>query len=142
MFAENSSWEDRYMQTILEVNGQKMPERITATRQAISGRLHDLEHDSDHHAERQQIENALGALSVLETINLHAQGDSDVAQQIKRLQQDSRDAQMRTMSRGHSSIWLMDSRQGTVGSLGRRRTISSRICRTRRTSGRAATLAT
>jgi hypothetical protein len=66
MFAENSSWEDRYMQTILEVSGQKMPERITATRQAISGRLHDLEHDSDHHAERQQIENALRALSVLE----------------------------------------------------------------------------
>ena len=66
MFAENSSWEDRYMQTILEVDGQKMPERITATREAISGRLHDLEHDSDHHAERQQIENALTALSVLE----------------------------------------------------------------------------
>src|SRR5476649_663334 len=66
MFAENSSWEDRYMQTILEVNGQKMPERITATRQAISGRLHDLEHDSDHHAEIHQIENALRALSVLE----------------------------------------------------------------------------
>jgi hypothetical protein len=66
MFAENSSWEDRYMQTILEVNGQQMPERITATRQAISGRLHDLEHDSNHHAERQQIENALRALSVLE----------------------------------------------------------------------------
>jgi hypothetical protein len=66
MFAEKSSWEDRYMQTILEVSGQKMPERITATRQAISGRLHDLEHDSDHHAERQQIENALRALSVLE----------------------------------------------------------------------------
>src|SRR5450755_5058757 len=66
MFAENSSWEDRYMQTIQEVNGQKMPERITATRQAISGRLHDLEHDSDHHAEGHQIENALRALSVLE----------------------------------------------------------------------------
>jgi hypothetical protein len=66
VFAENGSWEDRYMQTILEVNGQQMPERITATRQAISGRLHDLEHDSNHHAERQQIENALRALSVLE----------------------------------------------------------------------------
>jgi len=54
------------MQTILEVNGQKMPERITATRQAIIGRLRDLQHDSDHHAERDQIENALRALSVLE----------------------------------------------------------------------------
>jgi hypothetical protein len=27
--------------------------------------LHDLEHDSDHHVERYQIENALKALSVL-----------------------------------------------------------------------------
>jgi hypothetical protein len=60
------SWQERYMQTILEVNGQKMPERITATRQAIAGRLRDLEHDSDHHAERHQIENALRALSMLE----------------------------------------------------------------------------
>jgi hypothetical protein len=54
------------MQTILEVNGQKMPERIAATRAAIAGRLRDLEHDSDHHAERFQIENALRALAQLE----------------------------------------------------------------------------
>ena len=60
------NWEERYMQTIKEVNGQKMPERIAATRQAITGRLRDLEHDSDHHAERHQIENALRALSMLE----------------------------------------------------------------------------
>ena len=66
MSAENTSWEERYVQTILEVNGQKMPELITATRAAIAGRLHDLEHDSDHHAERHQIENALKALSQLE----------------------------------------------------------------------------
>jgi len=52
--------------------------------------------ESDREFSRlQQIENALGALSVLETINLHAQGDSDVAQQIKQLQQDSRNAQMK-----------------------------------------------
>jgi hypothetical protein len=66
MPAENTSWEERYLQTILEVNGQKMAERISATRAAIAGRLHDLEHDSDHHAERHQIENALRALSQLE----------------------------------------------------------------------------
>jgi hypothetical protein len=50
----------------LEVNGHKMPQRITATRQAISGRLRYLEHDSDHHSERYQIENALKGLSALE----------------------------------------------------------------------------
>ena len=66
MPAENTSWEERYLQTILEVNGQKMAERISATGAAIAGRLHDLEHDSDHHAERHQIENALRALSQLE----------------------------------------------------------------------------
>jgi hypothetical protein len=66
MFAENPGWQELYLQTIMEVKGHKMPQRITATRQAISGRLHDLEHDSDHHAERYQIENALKALSVLE----------------------------------------------------------------------------
>ena len=66
MPAENTSWEERYLQTILEVNGQKMAERISATRAAIAGRLHDLEHDSDHHAERHQIENALRALSQIE----------------------------------------------------------------------------
>jgi hypothetical protein len=71
MFAEKGSWQERYMQTILEVSGQKMPERITATRQAIAGRLHDLEHDSDHHAERHQIENALKALSQLEVETQH-----------------------------------------------------------------------
>jgi hypothetical protein len=66
MLADNKSWKERYMQTILEVDGEKMPERITATRQAIVGRLRDLEYDSDHHAERHQIENALTALSELE----------------------------------------------------------------------------
>jgi hypothetical protein len=66
MFAENRSWEEWYLQTILEVNGEKMPKRISATRQAIAGRLRDLEHDSDHHAERHQIENALRALAELE----------------------------------------------------------------------------
>ena len=63
---ETTKWDELYLRTILEVDGHKMPERITATRQAISGRLHDIEHNSDHHAERQQIENALRALSVLE----------------------------------------------------------------------------
>ena len=66
MLAENKSWKERYMQTILEVNAHQMPEGISATRQAIAGRLRDLEHDSDHHAERHQIENALTALSELE----------------------------------------------------------------------------
>jgi len=66
VLASNESWAKRYLQTILEVNGQKMQERIAMTRQAIAGRLRDLEHDNDHHTERYQIENALKALSALE----------------------------------------------------------------------------
>jgi hypothetical protein len=66
MLERSESWEDRYLQTILEVNGQKMQERIADTRKAIAGRLRDLEHDSDHHSERHQIEKALHALETLE----------------------------------------------------------------------------
>jgi hypothetical protein len=66
IMSANASWKEQYIETILEVSGQKMPQRITETRQAISERLHNLEHDSDHHAERQQIVDALRALAVLE----------------------------------------------------------------------------
>ena len=50
----------------MEGDSQKMPERIDDTREAIAGRLRDLEHDSDHHSERHRIEDALYALAVLE----------------------------------------------------------------------------
>ena len=60
------SWEEQYLQTVREVDGQKMPERIAATRHALAGRLRHLEHDSNHHEERHHIENALRALSILE----------------------------------------------------------------------------
>jgi hypothetical protein len=66
MQESGESWEEKYWQTILEVSGQKMPERIAGTRQAITGRLQEIEHDSDHHGERHRIENALKALSQLE----------------------------------------------------------------------------
>lgn len=62
----HTDWEELYLRAALEVSGQKMAGRISATREAIAGRQHDLRNDSDHHAERQQIENAMKALSVLE----------------------------------------------------------------------------
>jgi hypothetical protein len=52
--------------TILEVNGQKMQGRIAMTRQPIAGRLRDLEHDSERHTERHQMEKVLNALETLE----------------------------------------------------------------------------
>ena len=66
MLAENKKWEQLYEQAVMEGNSEKMPERIVATREAIAGRLRDLEHDSDHHSERRRIEDALYALTVLE----------------------------------------------------------------------------
>ena len=59
-------WETAYHSAVLEVDRQKMPERIIAARQAITDRLRGLYGDPDHHGERQQIEDALKALAVLE----------------------------------------------------------------------------
>jgi hypothetical protein len=67
MLTSNEKWTELYRQAVLEVDGQKMPERITAVRQAIRGRLGDLESSTDHHAERHEIAAALKALDVLET---------------------------------------------------------------------------
>jgi hypothetical protein len=61
-----SNWEDLYLQAVLEVSGQKIPQRIATTREAIAGRLRNLEHDSDQHMERQKMEKALAALETLE----------------------------------------------------------------------------
>jgi hypothetical protein len=61
-----NNWEDLYLPTTLEVNGHNMPERIAATREAIAGRLRNLEHDSDHHMERHKVEKALTALKTPE----------------------------------------------------------------------------
>ena len=62
----NERWSDTYCQAALEVDGHKMPARISDARRAITGRLRDLENDSDHHAERREIQSALMALTALE----------------------------------------------------------------------------
>ncbi|HLO06379.1 MAG TPA: hypothetical protein VK198_07060 [Terriglobales bacterium] len=66
MIAQNKKWQQLYEQAVMEGDPQKIPERIADTREAIAGRLRDLEHDSDHHSERHRIEDALFALAVLE----------------------------------------------------------------------------
>ena len=60
------NWETAYHRAVLEVDGQKMLERIVAARQAISYHLQGLVGNPDHHGERQQIEDVLRALAVLE----------------------------------------------------------------------------
>lgn len=63
----NENWEEVYKLAVLEVDGGKMPERISAARNAISGRLREMEGDTDHHEERNRLEHALNALKVLTT---------------------------------------------------------------------------
>jgi hypothetical protein len=60
MFAEEKSWEDRFCKFILEGNGHKMPERITATRQAIDARLRTRQRPSRRETpDRGRAENTL-----------------------------------------------------------------------------------
>jgi hypothetical protein len=63
----NKNWEEVYKFVVLEVDGRKMPERISAARDAITGRLQEMDGDSDHHKERDRLEHALNALKVLTT---------------------------------------------------------------------------
>jgi hypothetical protein len=60
------NWVESYLSAALEVDGHKMPGRIVAARQAVAGRLKDLEGDADHHAERHEMQSALAALTCLE----------------------------------------------------------------------------
>jgi hypothetical protein len=62
MPGNNENWEELYQQAVLELDFQK----IVATRDAIAGRLRDLENNSDHHSERHRIKDALDALMLLE----------------------------------------------------------------------------
>ena len=59
-------WEVAYLRAALEVDSQKIPERIVAAREAVAGRLLDLEGNPDHHAERHEMESALAVLTCLE----------------------------------------------------------------------------
>jgi hypothetical protein len=60
------NWVESYLTAALEVDGEKMPGRIVAARDAMADRLQDLKGNPDHHAERHEIESALAALTGLE----------------------------------------------------------------------------
>lgn len=63
----DQNWEEVYKFAVLEVDGRKMPERISAARDAIRRRLQEMDRNSDHHQERDRLEHALNALKVLTT---------------------------------------------------------------------------
>ena len=64
--SEDKSWFEVYKAALLELDPQKLPERISAAKEKVRLRLEEIRGDSDHHAERQQIEDALNSLRVLE----------------------------------------------------------------------------
>jgi hypothetical protein len=64
------NWADVYRMAVTETDVDEVPARIAAVRHAIARRLQELLIDSDHHAERQAIENALRAMQVLERESL------------------------------------------------------------------------
>lgn len=61
----SNHWEEIYKFAMLEVDGRKMPERISAADTAIRERLHELAGDSGHCEERARLEHALDALEAL-----------------------------------------------------------------------------
>jgi hypothetical protein len=58
-------WFDLYASAVLEVEPERLVERVDAAEAAIHGRLRDLQYDSDHHEERQLIEDAQRTLLFL-----------------------------------------------------------------------------
>ena len=58
-------WQNEYQNALLEVDRQKLSERVTAAEAAIYKRLQAISQSPDHQAERQAIEDAQAGLRVL-----------------------------------------------------------------------------
>jgi len=58
-------WQNEYAAALLELDRETLKERITAAEDAIERRIQQLSRDSDHHAERRVIHDALVSLQLL-----------------------------------------------------------------------------
>jgi hypothetical protein len=58
-------WQNEYAAALVELDREKLPERVAAAEAAIFNRLQVISQSSDHQVERQVIEDALAALRVL-----------------------------------------------------------------------------
>ena len=63
--SESQPWYQRYASAVVELDPERLTERVNATEAAIHSRLRDLQDDSDHHEERQLMEDALRTLDFL-----------------------------------------------------------------------------
>ena len=62
---KSQPWYRLYASAVLELKPQRMHKRLDAAEAAIQGRLLDLQYDSDHHEERQLMEDAKRTLGIL-----------------------------------------------------------------------------
>jgi hypothetical protein len=63
-------WQNEYAAALLEFDDKCLRERVAAAETAIFKRLQQISQDSDHHAERKIIEDALESLRCLQTHDL------------------------------------------------------------------------
>jgi hypothetical protein len=67
LFAKkNKPWFTLYKGGLLELDWQRLSERIVLAKQAISERWQQLEGSKDHHQERERLADAANALRLLE----------------------------------------------------------------------------
>ncbi len=63
-------WQPEHLAALLELDTEKLRERVAAAETAIFNRLQAISQGSNHTAERQAIEDALASLRVLKRDNL------------------------------------------------------------------------
>lgn len=63
--AKSQPWYQLFGAAVVELDPKRLIERVDATEAAIQGRLRDLQYDSDHHEERQLLEDAQRTLALL-----------------------------------------------------------------------------
>jgi hypothetical protein len=65
MTENGAAWQAYYQAALLELDPEKLPQRVEAAETTIFKRLQDLAYSSNSHAERQAIEDAVASLRVL-----------------------------------------------------------------------------
>ena len=63
--AKSQSWYQLCAAAVMELDPQQLIERVAVAEAAIQARLRDLQHDSDHHEERQRMKDAQRTLAFL-----------------------------------------------------------------------------
>jgi hypothetical protein len=62
---ESQPWYQLCASAVIELDPERLIERVNAAEAAIHSRLRDLQYDSDHHDERQLMEDAYRTLDFL-----------------------------------------------------------------------------